>query len=179
MEELMQLELRPGDFFASKNPHGLGKLIIFAQKMKSQDMKAEYSHVGFITDKQADTLECVGRIKQQNLFKEYAGEKVIIARWKYMDEAAYKRGYEAIKDQIGKKYPWWRLALHLVGLARFIYAFRIPVCSEFEDAFEWGCGIQTLSQGHSWGVTPDFKVDEWRRAKDIDIIFEGILPSHM
>ena len=169
------MELKAGDVFASKNPQGLGKLILMAERIKSQDQKAEYGHCGIIINSGGNTLECVFHVQSQNLFDAYKGQKVIIARWVGMTPEKFQQGYNAIKDQIGKVYPWYRLVLYVVGLARWIQLSDVPVCSEYEDKFEYCCGVPTLSDGHYWGVTPDNKVDEWRISKWMNIVFEGVL----
>jgi len=167
--------LQPGDVFGTSNPQGLGKPICLAESLKSQDGKAEYGHTGILTSVHADTLEALWSIKSQNLFEVYKGHKVIIARWTGMNTEAYQQGYEAIKPQIGRWYPVWRLALHAVGLAKWLHFLNTPVCSELTAMFLNKAGAKCLFGDNYWGVTPDNLVDEWIQSKYFDVTFEGIL----
>lgn len=171
----MDIQLKPGDVFASKNPQGLGRAILIAQSYKSADEAAEYGHTGIITSSYGNTVEAVWSIKEQNLFDAYKGMKVLVARWQGMDDVAYKCGYNAIKKNIGRVYPWYRLVWHLLGLARWFHVFKTPVCSELTAMFLIGAGAVTLEGTEPWGATPDSLVDEWRISKYFDILWEGKL----
>lgn len=171
----MKVELKPGDVFASQNPQGLGKAILMAERSKSADEKAEYGHTGIILDASGRTLEAVWSIRMQNLFVNYAGTKVIIARWKSMDSAAFERGWNGVKNQVGRRYPYHRLLFHLLGVARWIRFENTPVCSELTSMFLIKTGAITLEGDKPWGCTPDNLVDEWRISKFFDVIYEGIL----
>lgn len=169
------IHLQPGDVFASRNPQGLGKAICLAESLKSADGEAEYGHTGIITNSMGGTIEAVWSIREQNLFKEYKGMKVLVARWGGMDLKAYEEGYNSIKKQIGRMYPYHRLFLHMIGLARFLHFFNTPVCSELTAMFLINAGAITLEGKECWGATPDNLVDEWRISKYFDVIWEGSL----
>ncbi|MDD4060463.1 MAG: hypothetical protein PHW08_07170 [Kiritimatiellae bacterium] len=167
--------LAPGDVFASKNPQGLGRAICLAQQMQSPDGEAEYSHTGIILDAQGTTLEALWRVRRQNLFSAYKGNKVLVARWKGMTDKAFRAGFASVADQEGRMYPFHRLALHVVGLAGFVHFLGVKVCSEITDCFQYHAGITTLRREKYYGVTPDELVDEWRISRHFDIVFEGTL----
>lgn len=167
--------LKPGDVFASKNPQGLGRAILIAQCFKSADQKAEYGHTGIIMDEAGTTLEAVWSIKQQNIYDAYRGMKVLVARWHGMNPVTFKSGYDSVKGQIGRMYPYHRLILHAIGLARWIHWLKTPVCSELTSMFLIHAGAITLEGAKPWGATPDSLVDEWRISKYFDVLFEGVL----
>jgi len=169
------IELKPGDVFASRNPQSLGKLINFVQKLKSKDNCSEYGHTGIIIKPDGTTLEAVWSISSQNIFKDYAGQKVLIARWNKMTPECYNKGFEAIKCHIGNTYPYYRLLWHFTGLAKFLHFASTPVCSELTQKFLINCGAVTISGQNWWGINPDDLVDEWRISDHFDVIFEGVV----
>ncbi len=169
------IELKPGDIFASKNPQNLGKLITFITGLKARDKKAVYSHTGIIQDAAGKTLEAVMRIAEQNIFQDYKGDKVLIARWIGMTPAAYQKGFDAVKGQIGRPYPFQRLLWQLIGVAKWVHILKTPVCSELTEMFLCNAGANTMSGGNFWGLNPDDLVDEWRISKHFDVIYEGTL----
>ena len=166
--------LNPGDVFSTQNPQGLGKAICIAEAAKSQDGTAEYGHSGIIQDAHGKTLEAVWHIAEQNLFDAYKGQKTIIARWQGMNPTTYQLGMAAVYPELGRTYPYYRLLLHALGLAKWIH-FKTPVCSELTAQFLIAAGAITLEGKNYWGVTPDNLVDEWRVSKYFDVIFEGII----
>jgi hypothetical protein len=170
----IHIVLKPGDVFASRNPQGLGSMILLTQKMKSLDGEAEYGHTGIIIDEAGTTFEALWTIKRQNLFEAYKGNKILIARWQGMTMNAFWKGFNAVAGQEGRPYPFYRLFLMLIGLGKV----RVPdqeVCSEITTHMLVAAGADVLS-GDNWcGVTPDNLVDEWRISKYFDVIFEGIL----
>ena len=170
----MNIVLQPGDVFATRNPQSLGKLITFVEAMRCESKTAEYSHAGIIQDSSGKTLEAVWHIEEQNIFESYKGSKVIIARWQGMTIDNYRKGWDSVKGEIGMTYPYYRLLLHLVGLARWIHLGSDTVCSELAEKFLINAGYTMgLAKKNWWGLTPDELADEWRISKYIDVIFEG------
>jgi hypothetical protein len=167
--------LMPGDVFATQNPQGLGKAICLMESIESQDGTAQYGHSGIIQDAHGKTLEAVWHIAEQNLFDCYRGMNVLIARWRGMNEVTYKIGMAAVHPLLGRTYPYQRLLLHALGLAKRVHIFKTPVCSELTAMFLINCGAIELEGKNYWGVTPDYLADEWRISKYFDIIFEGAL----
>lgn len=170
----MNILLQPGDVFATRNPQSLGKLITFVEAIRCESKTAEYSHAGIILDSQGNTFEDVWNIEQQNLFTAYKGSRVIIARWEGMNVENFRKGWDAVKGENGKIYPYWRLLLHLIGLARWIHLGSDTVCSELAEKFLINAGYTMgLAKKNWWGLTPQELVDEWNISKYINIIFEG------
>lgn len=170
----MNIELKPGDVFATRNPNGLGSLIIEAQKRKSQDGQAEYGHTGIIQNSQGKTLEAVWTIAEQNLFEAYKGDRVLIARFAGSENTwSLVKGFDAVNPLKKRVYPFHRLLLHAIGLARWVHWIKTPVCSELTAMFLINAGVPMSCGKNYWGVTPDNLVDEWRISKHFDIVFEG------
>jgi hypothetical protein len=167
--------LQPGDGFATANPQSLGKAITFIEALKANSITAEYSHAGIIQDAHGKTLEAVWHIEEQNIFDAYKGQKVIIFRWTLMTPEAYQKGFDAVKDEIGMTYPYYRLVLHVIGLAKFIHLGKDTVCSELYEKFILNAGAIMTEGKNWWGITPQGIVDEVRISRYFDVIFEGIL----
>jgi len=169
------IELKPGDVFASRNPQSLGKLINFVQKLRAKDNASEYGHTGIIVNMAGQTVEAVFSITSQNLFRDYKGSKVLIARPVSMTPEAYRQGFDAIKCHIGRTYPYYRLLWHALGIAKGLHFFSTPVCSELTTKFLISAGIKCLSGQNWWGINPDDLVDEWRISDHFDVIFEDVV----
>lgn len=168
------MQLQPGDIFASSNPQMLGRLIDFIETIKSRDNDAEYGHTGIIIKEDGTTVEALWSIGTQNLFNDYKGQKVVIARWTGMTPESYQKGFDAIKGHIGSTYPYYRLLLHALGISKIIH-FKTPVCSELTQKFLINAGATTISGKTFWGLTPDDLIDEWRISRHFDILHEGII----
>jgi hypothetical protein len=169
------IPLLPGDVFATRNPNGLGKAICLAERLKSPDGEATYGHTGIIQDTEGKTLEAVWTIAEQNLFKAYNGDRVLIARWVGRSSEALKKGFNAVCPLRNRTYPFHRLLLHAIGLAKWIHWMKTPVCSELTAMFLINAGAKLYCGNQYWGVTPDNLVDDWKISKYFDVIFEGEL----
>jgi hypothetical protein len=170
----MKIDLRPGDVFASRNPQGLGSMILLAQKMKSADGEAEYGHTGVILTPEGTTFEALWTIRRQSLFEAYKGQQVLVARHEDMSPEAFQGGFQAVLPQEGRPYPLYRLVLHLFGLGK-VHVEGQEVCSEITAHFLVSAGATTLGGKNWFGITPDNLVDEWRISKHFEIVFEGTL----
>lgn len=167
------MELKPLDFFASRNPQGMGPLIREFQKLNSPDRNADYGHTGMILDSNGTTAEAVRTICKQNLYEAYKGQKVIIVRWNKQTPEAIQKGLDYALPLIGRTYPWYRIIWHAIGIARWLHILKTPVCSEYTAATAYHMDAIMTFGKHYWGITPDALVDEWRISKHFDIIFEG------
>lgn len=169
---MIDVELKPGDVFATANPQALGWMINFVQAIQSDDCSSTYGHTGIITSAEGETFEALWRIGPGNL-SAYRGKRIIIARWNKMDESAFKKGMIDILPQSGQWYPFGRLLLHLFRISK-IHIKNREVCSELTTHFLVKAGACMMS-GQNWhGVSPDEPVDEWRISRHFDIIYEGI-----
>jgi hypothetical protein len=165
------MKLQAGDVFVVRGDTNISYLIRVAGKFWSTDGECTYNHGGIILDDQGNTFESQSRIDHYNI-DQRKGNQILIVRHKDMTPTLFANGWEFIKRLDGVIYPWWRLGLHLLRLARFFHRSGIPVCSELVGMFENGAGLR----GEYWGLSPDNLADEWKISKYYDIIYEGVLP---
>jgi hypothetical protein len=92
-----------------------------------------------------------------------------------MNPETFKKGFDSVYPLLGRTYPYQRLLLHALGLAKWVHFLKVPVCSELTAMFLINAGAITLEGKNFWGVTPNYLVEEWRISKYIDVIFEGVL----
>jgi hypothetical protein len=170
--------LCPGDEFATRNSTALGEMILIRQKIGAADDAADYGHTGIITDAAGSTLEALWTVKSQNVWDAYRDERILIVRNINMTSEVYAAGLAKIKRHIGQWYPFHRLILHLLGVAKWIHWDRI-VCSELTAKFEVGCA-EFLGEDKTsgfmrnyYGVNPDDLVDRWKISRYYTTVFEG------
>jgi hypothetical protein len=166
----MKLDLAYGDIFFSENPQSLGKVINFFQTVKAPDDESNATHSGIIQSPYGKTIEAVWKITEQDLYEAYKGVRVCVMRWHYMTELRYGMGMGAIRGHLGESYPYFRLLLHAVGLAKYIH-WRTPVCSELTAKFLMGAG----ERKNWWGWTPDALYDSIYKNREWDLVHEGVL----
>ena len=185
-------ELKPGDIFCTRNPMMLGRAICWFEKIGARDNHAEYSHSGIILDKNGVTFEAVWTNKKQNLFKAYAGQKVLIGRHDLMNYIEFNRGWNGVKKYEGKWYAGWRLLLHAIPLMSKFGTGNFAVCSELAMKFISKSGVMVntasakavaefIRSGESiyWkGWNPDDIADMMRgplSVKGWSVVYEGQL----
>jgi len=174
MNEIIPINLLPGDEFGTTNPMALARGINGIQWFWSRDKESTYSHSGFITSPKGDTYEALGRIGHSYL-TNYIGESIIIARFEALSQTAFKLAFANIKKKHDRQlYPFWRLPLHIFPPAAKFLSFgtRFLVCSELVAKLNYLLGLRHLGIA---GTTPDMLADEWRRWQGWKIIGEGIL----
>ena len=171
----MDIQVKAGDVFGTKNPMWLGKAINSIQKFWSKDGESKYSHSGIIIDNKGTTFEALWTVTSKNLFEEHKGDGVIIARPIGSSNGGVfdiKRGLMEIFKHKGKIYPFWRLAMHMFPPLSKIAPLDRLVCSELTAKYLYLCG----ARHHQYqGTNPDTLADEWRRWKNFEIIFEGTI----
>jgi hypothetical protein len=170
----------PGDEFATRNPMALGAVINFVQRAKAADDESAYTHTGIVLAHDGTTLEALWKVKRQNLWEAYRGERVLIVRNLAMTQALFSAGVDAVIPHFGQWYPAHRLMLHLAGIAKWIHWKRL-VCSELTAKFEAGCAA-ALGEDRAagflrnyYGITPDDLTDRWRMSRHYLTVFEGVL----
>ena len=169
----MDIILQPGDVFCTENPQGLGTLIKIAEEFRNESGTAIYTHSGIIIDSKGTTFEALWHIAEQNIFEAYKGQKVLIARWSGMMPDAFQKGFDSVKDELGRTYPYYRLLMYLIGMEKWIH-FKTPVCSELTEKFLENAGAMMIAGTNWWGITPDELATEWRISKYFNVIYEGI-----
>lgn len=160
--------LSPGMEFAVNSGSSLARAINLCQKFKATDNESIYNHAGIIVSSKGRTFEALWKLRYADL-DDYKGCRMIIVCHKLMSERKFTEVWPEIAKFDGSTYPFLRLPLHAVGLAKFIH-WKYPVCSELTSKFEVECGFRR----NWWGINPDNLADEWRISKHYDIIFEGI-----
>lgn len=169
---MSHITLKPGDFFCTRNPMALGRAINFIQKLWSKDNNSTYSHAGIITNASGRTLEALWSIRRNHL-DAYKGKRVLIGRWKGLEAGAYRKGMDAIQEDIGRVYPLWRLPLFMIpGAAKWISVGKFTVCSELTCKFLIGAGFTEI--GRWQGQNPDDVADIIKKWRDVEVVFEGV-----
>lgn len=194
-----------GDIGLTENPNGIGKAIKWFQELEGDE--AIYTHAilfGEMTfyptnPHEALIFEANVKIAMQPLC-QYLNRNICIIRHKDINENRYLKGIKEVYDNLGMRYPWYRIGL--MGLDTFVNAFlrkikikalcklsKIihfdrPTCAELIAQFLIKSGVKTyFTKGMNWSnvetwtnVHPDDIHDAALRNPDIyEIIFEGKL----
>lgn len=163
--------LKPGDIFLSRNPMALGRAINAVQLFWSTDNQSKYSHAGIVLGESGETLEALHTVKHQNLYRDYAGQEILIGRWNYMTRERFDEGMKFIQDRIGKVYPYHRLLFFLLPpIAKYVSIGPL-VCSELTAKFLVGADVLAYYKGRN----PDDLADIVNHRKQWEKIFEGQL----
>jgi len=165
----MKAELRPGDYFCVRTGSWVSRAILAAQKIKSLDHESSYNHAGIVVTSTGVTFEALRKIAHYHL-DNYIGCRILIARHVRMTTSAFMRGFHEVKKWDGTVYPFWRLALHAVGLANLLHVIKVPVCSELVVEHARCAGLVTYN-GYGW--SPDNLADKFTNYKCYDIVYEG------
>jgi len=164
----LNVPLSRGMEFAVNSGSNLARAINCAQKIKAVDNESCYNHAGIIVSSRGRTFEALWTIGFSDL-DQYIGCEMIIVCHKLMSEPRFAAAWPKIAKLNGKIYPFLRLPLHAIGLAKFVH-WKYPVCSELVAKFEVEAGLRK----NWWGINPDHLADEWRISKHYEIIFEGV-----
>ena len=170
----MEIKLKPGDIFGTRNPMMLGRAINAIQFFWSHDNESTYSHSGIIETPDGDTYEALWRVREGHL-SAYHGQQIIIARFTSLDNAEFNQAMFKLKRRHHKQlYPFWRLPLHLVPpMAKFLsLKGKRVVCSELVAELEYYLGLR---HGQFVGANPDRLADEWKKWQGWEIVGEGKL----
>lgn len=163
--------LKPGDIFLSRNPMALGRAINAVQMFWSTDNQSKYSHAGIILDEKGQTLEALWTVKNQELYRDCAGQEILIGRWEYMDRAAFEAGMKFINGRIGKWYPLHRLLFFMFPpIAKYVSVGPL-VCSELTAKFLVGADALSWYKGRN----PDHLADIVNHHDHWEPIYEGQL----
>ncbi len=172
----MDLKLRPGDLFLTRNPMALGRVITAIERWRARDDQAAYSHAGILLDGRGTTFESLWTVKSRHLFDAYAGRRILIARYSRMTRARFKEAFRKIENLRGAWYPFLRLPLMAIGLGKLIH-WKPVVCSELVAKFLHNAlkadGIFDFEHYHGW--TPDDLHDVFRNWRTFQTVFEGEL----
>lgn len=169
-----------GDVFCCSGSMGLVSAgIRLAERFWSEDNEATYGHSGIVANGSGLILDTLWQV-QWNRLDVYRGQQAIVARPTQtlrgytITEALKKAAVDAIvREGFGRRYPLHRLLLNLLPpLAKYASTGKMLVCSERTAKYLACLG----ARGEVYaGVNPDDLADEWRRWKNVDVIYEGLL----
>lgn len=161
--------IKPGDILLTAVSSKLSKTIRYLQEFQGDE--AIYSHVGIFTKLQGTLLEAKRHLDFYSL-TDYRNTQICVVRHAELTPAKYQQGLRALEDNIGQRYPYYRLALHLLDnivnlfkrkvLRRpkivrpftSLISFDHPVCSEWIAQFLLEAGV-TVPWGSWHGINPD------------------------
>jgi hypothetical protein len=174
VNRLVNIELRPGDVFLCDGRGWLDGVIEWFQTLRGRSGKwARWSHAGIILDADGLMLETTNwRTSDiRRLPDHYAGSRLRILRWPGMQpgNAAYARA--ALRGQVGRVYPYWRLLAHALGAERWLHG-RTMECSVLAASFLSLAGFPLLDS--PWAYGPD-NLEGELAAMGCEIVFNGSL----
>lgn len=180
---MLDIKLETGDVFCTSNPQSkfIGIGIKLFQKLWAKDGEAEFGHSGIILNSKGKTFEALWKVRSQNIYKDYKGQNVIIARPTHTmtNEIIYisekrKVILNLVKEYVGKWYPVWRLPMFMLGpiFPKYIHILGKPVCSELTAKY-----LASIKARYPlfWGTDPDNLADEFVVWKNYDVIYKGII----
>jgi hypothetical protein len=182
---LKGIDIQAGDYFCVEGRGFAAAGIRAVQRFNSFDNEATYGHSAIIMSGETGmVLDTRWTVKYTNL-SDYAGQKILIARPNFtvapgeppraISESDKRLAIKALalKD-FGAIYPVHRIILHLIPpISKFLWAGWMKVCSERTAAYLQAIQARPFRVP---GTTPDMLADEARHWKNIDVIFEGVLP---
>lgn len=178
-DKLIPLQL--GDVVCCEGSMGfVSAAIRWVERVRSKDNEATYGHSFLVMADSGSILDPVWTVRGDHI-SQYRGQKVIVARpmtnlHKQPISPALKQiAVDAMwRDRQGKWYPVHRLVLHLLSdvLAKYASTGKMLVCSE--TVAKYLAVISARGEVYA-GITPDDLADEWRRWKNFDVIYEGLL----
>ena len=162
-------KVEAGDIFLLAGTGWVDRIINFFQALYSGDTKSEYTHCGVVLGEDGTVFETTRwRTSIRNLFADSSGSQVKILRWSDMSPPKVELGYMAIEDQLERIYPYHRLALFALGLARWLH-WKGMVCSEIVACFLAAAGER---DGY-WGVNVDQLNDEYTVNREWEVVYVG------
>jgi hypothetical protein len=168
---MREVVLKPGDVFCTASTGLLGRVICWSQSAWEVDGRAEFSHSGFISMRPDTTVEELPAGLRYGTLDRYYGLRVLVGRHQGMDLRAFILGRKAWVPHLGRPYPWWRLALHLVPfLPRLVFSGAWYVCSERTAAFL----VAAVGFPAVKGVTPGYLADAIERWDDFEVVADGV-----
>lgn len=165
---------KPGDVFFVGGGGWLNDTINFFQARFSADGVTKYSHTGIITTPYGSTFETTSwRTGHQDMAGTYAGSDIAVLRWNEMSDGKAWAGYQAVKDQKGRIYPYWRLLTHIVRLHGLIH-FRAMECSVLTAHYLRAAGV-SLAEPNLWRYDVEMLHDELCATPGWQAVFRGSL----
>ncbi|MGO9374035.1 MAG: hypothetical protein ACLQBD_18330 [Syntrophobacteraceae bacterium] len=167
------VELRAGDLFVVESDALFGRLIAWAERFKDVDADARYIHAGVILNPAGEVIESEWHVRI-NTIEEYTGSQIMIGRYAGMNPIGFQAGWDAIRVHIGDRYPVSRLALHLLGLARYIHSGSHFVCSELQAKFTGTACPELKPFLNPFGWDPADLAAVYEYWRNFYIIYQGV-----
>lgn len=164
--------LEPGDFFCTTdNGTILSRGIRWFSKFRASDDQAFYSHAGFMVNGSGRTFEALPNGYRFSNINEYSGKPLLVGRHVGMTHQQFSKAFWKIREKyIGRKYPYFRLLVHMLpAMSKYVH-FGKPVCSELCFYLGHLAGLKDMAQ--YWGKTPDNLADAIHRWDVFDVIYE-------
>jgi hypothetical protein len=167
------LNLQRGDFASVSSGTGISKAIRVIEQMNSKRNVADYTHSLVIDDPYGTTIESLGHIRYNSL-DSYIGKEIIILRWDSMTIEKYADGKQAIMDNVGQIYPFWRIPMFIVPvIAKYATTRKFPVCSELAAKMLYHSGLlEYIGRWEGWDPQD---IADLRFYKDISVVGKGTL----
>jgi len=130
-----------------------------------------YDHCFIVKDSDGTIIDTLARVRIGNINTDYAGRELLIGRYRAMNPIRCKGAIAWIEAEVGEIYPFWRIALILFGLGRWVKSHH-DVCSERLAEFAHDAtGLPQFAKKEGW--TPSDWADvikEWTLFK---VVYEG------
>ncbi len=179
--------LKPGDLFCvtyetdrDDDPSFLQSVLSFGIRgiecFNDVDGKAQMTHVGIVVSPGGKTFEALWTYRNQNLYRAYAGQPILIGRHRDMNERRFAGAHrEIVRKYGGKQYPAWKLPLFALAPRIIKYLPGKPVCSEL-GLQEWMlAGCQGID--HWRGATPSYVAEVIRHWRHVQVVYDGLMPE--
>jgi hypothetical protein len=163
-------ETLPGDF-AVVGEKGVVDRVISGVESEDATGDPVYDHSFVIVGRSGQIVDTLTTVRLGNL-SDYAGCRVLIGRYVYLDERGRRAGIDSVMNDLGKVYPFYRLFLDLFHLGRLVHGDG-EVCSERTVKYLWNATrIPAFKDPYGW--TPaDIAgvIEHWR---DFSPVFKGV-----
>lgn len=165
-------KIQRGDIFLTRSESILGASIRAVEGFWSKDGNARYNHAGFFFEScPPESIEALpDGVTGRRWPEEFQGERILIARHDAMDDFRFWQGYERVERELGKRYPYHRLFLHILKPLAEINVTGMNVCSEIVQMFCFFAGL--TSDRFGWNPD-DFEELVWE-GKPWRVVWGGV-----
>lgn len=164
---------RAGDIFFCRASDGfLNQEILAVERRTDTDGDTRCTHTGIIIADSGATLETTaGPTSIRDLAKNYAGSDVAILRWLGMTPERAKAGFESVKGQVGKQYPYGRLITAWLEIPGRFAKSGAMECDVLAASYLVGAGCPLGKD--PWDYLPESLYDEMNTSPFFDKVFDG------
>lgn len=162
-----------GDVVFVRGTGRFDHILMSFMKALSSDNSCHFSHTCFMLSDVSIMETSPTKTHVVDLWRQYRENEIKVLRYKNLTQAGMYDGYVAVKDQLGKMYPYDRLFLHALKLAGKINGTRM-VCSELVAHFLTAAGVGLAG---AWPDT-DLLHDTLCGRDDFELVFFGKMIEH-